>query len=82
MRLTRPLLTLAFALAGAYGVSRLVESTLFVALVGDVATPDVAGPVSRVFAGTAMTMLVFSHCWRATLRAVRVSVSTRDGGDG
>jgi hypothetical protein len=71
MRLTRPLLTLAFALAGAYGVSRLVESTLFVALVGDVATPDVAGPVSRVFAGTAMTILVFSHCWRATLRALQ-----------
>lgn len=71
MRLTRPLLTLAFAFAGAYAVSRLVESTLFVGLVGDVAPPDVAGTVSRIFAGTAMTILLFSHCWRAALRALQ-----------
>ncbi|MFZ5439700.1 MAG: hypothetical protein ACOZQL_06810 [Myxococcota bacterium] len=71
MRLTRPVLTFAFAFSGAYAVSRLVESTLFVGLVGDVAAADTAATVSRIFAGTAMTILLFSHCWRATLRALQ-----------
>lgn len=71
MRLVRPFVTAVFVFAGAYAVSRLVESTLFVGLVGGVASADVAAPVARVFAGTAMTVLLFSHCWRAVLRSLQ-----------
>lgn len=71
MRLTRPLVTLAFALSGAYAVSRLVESTLFVGMVGDVTSAEVAAPLARILAGTAMTIVVFSHGWRAVLRALQ-----------
>ncbi len=71
MRLTRPLVTTAFVLAGAYAVSRLVESTLFVGLVGDVAPAEVAGPIARVLAALAMALVVFSHGWRAVLRALQ-----------
>jgi hypothetical protein len=71
MRLLRPVMTGVFVLAGAYAVSRLVESTLFVGLVGGVTSADVAAPLARVLAGTAMTILVFSHCWRAVLRSLQ-----------
>ncbi|MFO0596523.1 MAG: hypothetical protein U0228_14500 [Myxococcaceae bacterium] len=69
MRLLRPLVTAVFAMGGAYAVARLVESTLFVGLVGGVASADVAAPLARIAAGTAMTILLFSHCWRAVWRS-------------
>lgn len=71
MRLVRPFVTAIFVFGGAYAVSRLVESTLFVGLVGDVAPADVAAPLARIFAGTAMTIVLFSHAWRAVLRALQ-----------
>lgn len=71
MRVIRPLVTTIFVFGGAYGVSRLVESTLFVGLVGDVAPADVAAPLARIFAGTAMTIVLFSHAWRAVLRSLQ-----------
>ena len=70
MRVIRPLVTTAFVLAGAYSMSRLVESTAFVGLVGDVATAEVASVIARVMGGTAMTVVVFSHCWRAVVRSL------------
>ncbi|MDP2272871.1 MAG: hypothetical protein Q8K32_19190 [Archangium sp.] len=71
MRLVRPFVTSVFVFGGAYAVSRLVESTLFVGLVGDVAPADVAAPVARILAGTAMTIVLFSHAWRAVLRSLQ-----------
>ncbi len=71
MRLVRPFVTSVFVFGGAYAVSRLVESTLFVGLVGDVAPADVAAPVARILAGTAMTIVVLSHAWRAVLRSLQ-----------
>ena len=71
MRLVRPFVTTIFVFGGAYAVSRLVESTLFVGLVGDVAPADVAATLARVFAGTAMTIVLFSHAWRAVLRSLQ-----------
>lgn len=71
MRLVRPLVTAIFVFGGAYGVSRLVESTLFVGLVGDVAPADVAAVLARILAGTAMTIVLFSHAWRAVLRSLQ-----------
>lgn len=71
MRLVRPFVTGVFVFAGAYSVSRLVESTLFVGLVGGVAPADIAAPLARIFAGSAMTILLFSHCWRAVLRSLQ-----------
>lgn len=70
MRLVRPFVTAVFAIGGAYGVSRLVESTLFVGLVGDVAPADVAQVLARVLGGLAMALVLFSHGWRAVLRAL------------
>jgi len=70
MRLVRPAVTAVFAGAGAYGVSRLVESTLFVALQTDVARPDVAEGLARAFGGVAMLLVLASHGWRAALRAL------------
>ena len=71
MRLVRPWVTAIFVFGGCYAVSRLVESTLFVGLVGDVAPADVAAPLARIFAGTAMTIVLFSHAWRAVLRSLQ-----------
>ena len=71
MRLVRPFVTTIFVFGGAYAVSRLVESTLFVGLVGDVAPADVAATLARIFAGTAMTIVLFSHAWRAVLRSLQ-----------
>lgn len=70
MRLVRPFVTGVFVIGGAYAVSRLVESTLFVGLVGDVAPADVAQVVARVLGGLAMALVLFSHGWRAVLRAL------------
>ena len=71
MRLVRPFVTGVFVFGGAYAVSRLVESTLFVGLVGDVAPADVAAPIARILAGSAMTIVLFSHAWRAVLRSLQ-----------
>ncbi|MGV3624245.1 MAG: hypothetical protein ACO1OB_25730 [Archangium sp.] len=71
MRLIRPVVTAIFVFGGAYAVSRLVESTLFVGLVGDVAPADVSAWLARVAGGTAMTVVLFSHGWRAVLRAMQ-----------
>lgn len=70
MRVLRPVLTTLFVLAGAYSMSRLVESTAFVGLVGDVAPAEIASVLARIFGGTAMTIVVFSHCWRAVVRSL------------
>ena len=35
------------------------------------APADVAAPLARIFAGTAMTIVLFSHAWRAVLRALQ-----------
>lgn len=71
MRVGRPVVTLIFSLGGAFAVARLVESTLFVGLVDHGTTAEISGWVARVAAGTAMTMLVFSHCWRSVWRALQ-----------
>jgi hypothetical protein len=71
LRVLRPLLTLVFAIGGAYAVSRLVESTLFVGLVGDVAPADTAAMLARVLGGLALAVVLVSHGWRAVLRALQ-----------
>lgn len=76
MRLVRPLATAIFVFGGAYAVSRLVESTLFVGLVGDVAPAEVAAPLARILAGTAMTIVLFSPAWRAVLRSLQHADAT------
>ncbi|MBL8921028.1 MAG: hypothetical protein JNJ54_19355 [Myxococcaceae bacterium] len=70
MRLVRPLVTFVFAGGAAYAVARLVESTLFVALQGGVATPEVAEVLARVFGAAAIVLVLASHGWRAVLRAL------------
>jgi hypothetical protein len=70
MRLVRPFVTAIFVVGGAYAVSKLVESTLFVGLVGDVAPADVAQTLARVLGGLALALVLMSHGWRAVLRAL------------
>lgn len=76
MRLVRPFVTTIFVFGGAYSVSKLVESTLFVGLVGDVAPADIAAPIARILAGSAMTLVLFSHAWRAVLRSLQHADAT------
>ena len=76
MRLLRPAVTAIFACGGAYAVSRLTESTLFVGLLGDVAGADVAAPFARLCGALAMALVLFSHGWRATLRAFQHADAT------
>jgi hypothetical protein len=71
MRVLRPLVTAVFVVGGAYAVSKLVESTLFVGLVPDVAPPDVAQVVARVLGGLALLAVLASHGWRAVLRSLQ-----------
>lgn len=71
MRLVRPFVTAVFALGGASGVSRLVESTLFVELVGHAAAADVAGPLARAVAAAATVVVLLTQGWRAVLRALQ-----------
>lgn len=71
MRLVRPLVTAVFVLGGAFAVSRLVESTLFVGLQGGVAPADVAEPIARALGGLALGVVLFSFGGRAVLRALQ-----------
>ncbi len=71
MRVLRPVMTGIFVVGGAYAVSRLVESTLFVGLVGDVAPPDVAAIIARIGGALAIVVVLASHGWRAVLRALQ-----------
>jgi hypothetical protein len=79
MRLVRPLVTAVFVTGGAYGVSRLVESTLFVGLVGDVAPADVAAVLARVVGGVGLLLVLLSLGWRAVLRALQYADATCTG---
>lgn len=71
MRLVRPLVTGVFAFGGAYAVSKLVESTLFVELLRASTNAELAAPVARTFAGGAMALVLLTHGWRAVLRALQ-----------
>lgn len=71
MRVLRPFVTAVFAGGGAYAVARLVESTLFVALQGDVAPPAIAEGLARGLGVTALLLVLVSHGWRAVLRALQ-----------
>jgi hypothetical protein len=71
MRLLRPVLTGIFVIGGAYTVLRLVEATLFVGLVGDVAPADVSSMIARGAGIVALTLVLGSHGWRAVLRSLQ-----------
>ncbi len=71
IRLVRPVVTAVFVIGGAFAVSRLVESTLFVGLQGGVAPADVAGPIARAFGALALALVLFALGWRAVLRALQ-----------
>lgn len=70
MRVLRPLATAVFVVGGAYTVSRLVEATLFLGLVPDVAAVDVAQVLARIGGVVSLVVVVWSLGWRAVLRAL------------
>lgn len=76
MRVARPIVTAIFVVGGAYAVSRLVESTLFVGLQGDLAPVNVAGPLARGAGGLSFVLVLFSLGWRAVLRALEHADAT------
>jgi hypothetical protein len=55
-----PVITLLFVFAGSFAVSRLVESTLFLGLSGDVASPDVAAILARGLSITSVILVLLS----------------------
>lgn len=71
MRTLRPIITGIFVVGGAYAVSKLVESTLFVALVGKLSTPDSSAAAARIAGLVAMLTVLVSHGWRAVVRALQ-----------
>lgn len=71
MKVLRPFITGVFAAGGAYSVSKLVESTLFVGMVGEVAPPEVAALLARVFGALAIVIVLASLGWRAVIRALQ-----------
>jgi hypothetical protein len=71
MRVLRPLETAVFSLGGSYAVARLVESTLFEGLVGDVAPAAVASALARAAGLGAMALVLASHGTRAVARALQ-----------
>lgn len=70
LKVLRPMITLTFGLAGAYSVSKLVESSLFVGLQGDVTSVAVAQLLARMAGAVAMILTVASGSWRAALKAL------------
>lgn len=76
MRVARPIVTAIFVIGGAYAVSRLVESTLFVGLQGDLAPVNIAGPLARGAGGLSFILVLFSLGWRAVLRALEHADAT------
>jgi hypothetical protein len=71
MRIIRPVATGVFAVAGAYAIARMVESSLYLALRGGVVPDDVNGPIARLFALGAMGLVLATLGWRAVLRALQ-----------
>ena len=71
MRIVRPFVTAAFVVGGAYAVSKLVEASLFVGLVNDVAPPDVAAILARVGGVVTIVMVLFGLGWRLLPRGLR-----------
>jgi len=71
MRIIRPVVCGIFAVAGAYAIARMVESSLFLALRNGIVPDDFNGPVARIFALGAMVLVLGSLGWRAVLRALQ-----------
>lgn len=70
-RLIRPAVTAAFVGAGTYAIARLVESTLFLALSAEVASPAASEVIARAFSVTAVLVVLVSLGGRAVLRALQ-----------
>ena len=71
MRVIRPVVAAIFAVAGAYAIARMVESSLFVALRSGIVPDGVNGPLSRFMALAAMVLVLGSLGWRAVLRSLQ-----------
>lgn len=69
MRLLRPVLTAIFAAAGAFAVSRMVESALFFSLQSGALPDAFASPAARALGAAAFLLTAIAFGGRATLRA-------------
>ncbi len=70
LRVVRPLLTFAIALAGACGVGKLVQGALYLGLLPAIGS-GAAGFLARVIAIAALVGVSASFGWRAVLRSVQ-----------
>lgn len=71
MRLSRPIITAAFVMAGAYAVARMVEAALFHALKAGIVPDGINGPLARIAAVGALVLVLSSLGWRAVLRSLQ-----------
>lgn len=70
MRVLRPLAALAFALAGAFAVARMAESSLFEALRGAQAPLEWVEPLARAASVASLVLVMLSLGGRLALRAL------------
>ncbi|MBL8950146.1 MAG: hypothetical protein JNK82_05180 [Myxococcaceae bacterium] len=71
MRILRPVATGVFAVAGAYAIARMVESSTYLALRNGLVPDDVNGPAARLASLAAMVLVLAALGWRAVLRALQ-----------
>ncbi len=71
MRILRPVATGIFAVAGAYAIARMVESSLYLALRNGIVPDGLNGPAARIFSLTAMVLVLAALGWRAVLRSLQ-----------
>lgn len=69
LKVTRPLITSAVSLAGAFAIARMVEGALHLSLPRGLAGPGLALPLSRLLALAAFALVLFTFGWRAVLRS-------------
>lgn len=71
VRLTRPLLTGAFVLAGACAIARMSQGALYLWLRQGPAGDEFAGPFARLLAIAALLLVLATFGWRAVLRSLQ-----------
>lgn len=81
-RVLRPLAALAFAVAGAFSVSRMVETALFAQLFGSAVPEAAVEPAARLAAALALALVACTLGLRLFVRALEHSDALAGGASG
>jgi hypothetical protein len=71
LRLTRPLCTLLFAVAGSAAVAQMLQGEVYLSLRAQVRNAELAGSFARLLAIGTLALLLGTLGWRAVLRSVQ-----------